>query len=377
MATRHPWRYLLTAGLIGYAAMAQAGVISSRGPIMPAPITGPSWSGPQFLQADRSGDVFVLRADDTLAVYPLLPGGRFGEPSRLQRTSVLNGAVNYACMSAEGDWLLSASNDLYLFDDGQEKPIPALSWLLTSVALDRRGQPIAGVVPVRFGPMEETRFPPLVLKADTRDWETLLEAPLARPVPGREGSDVLFANHSTRLAIDPVRGNLWVARPFAGRVARVSPGGRPELELVLGEGRPSYQEDQVAVQERFEAKVAKSGYRPSKGTKLVAFTARQIIRGLTVDRHGTLYVLHGSSREPDRLLLTRYDSVRGVPESVPIRLATSGDVNLAAGRDGLYMATVYSTGGRWRIDWQALEEAPWTETEGAEVLTGDRISSLR
>jgi hypothetical protein len=49
----------------------------------------PAWSGPQKIQADRSGHVFLLQAD-TLEVYPVGKGGRLGEPAKLEAASPIN-----------------------------------------------------------------------------------------------------------------------------------------------------------------------------------------------------------------------------------------------------------------------------------------------
>jgi hypothetical protein len=119
---------------------------------LPLPAAGASrqWDGPQFVAADRSGHVVLLRAR-TLQVYPVEKTGALGEPERLEATLAVAGEVQNAALDASGSqWLIQTFGAVHLFADRKEKALPRLAWLPNSVGF-RRDEPIVAVLPVVVG----------------------------------------------------------------------------------------------------------------------------------------------------------------------------------------------------------------------------------
>jgi hypothetical protein len=125
----------------------------------------PKWTfdAPQFVQANRKGEVFLFRAD-TLEVFPF-GKGRIGPPGRLEKAGAAGVSVSDVAMSADGSvWVIAADNRILVFKDGEQQPAPDVGWLVTSVAV-LRGSPLAGVLPMKVGPGVGRRpsSPPLVV----------------------------------------------------------------------------------------------------------------------------------------------------------------------------------------------------------------------
>jgi hypothetical protein len=136
------------------------------------------WEGPQFVQADRTGNVFFLRPDH-LEVYPVTKTGQLGEPVRLQASGAVAGFVREAAMSREGDrWLLLSGATVRLFVDGKEKVLPPLDWKPWSLTL-LRGAPIVAVAPFPMGGRsvdpKRVGTPPWLLQLDANQWHQTLE----------------------------------------------------------------------------------------------------------------------------------------------------------------------------------------------------------
>ena len=357
---RAPLFFLLSLAALLFMAVGGAaiGAVLTR----PLPATRldaePAWRGPQFIQADHKGNVSLLRGD-TLDVYPVDSGGKIGEPTRLRRGGVIDETISDAALSGDGDrWVLVAGSEVLCFEDGRERSTPELGWIATSVGT-RGDDVLASVVPIQVNVAPGTsasRVPPLVLSLEGQRWSTAVKGTLPRHYEGRALMNTMFADHSARLASSR-DGRLWVAHPFSGRVVRFTSAGRAELEIVIGDGSPSYRDDEERLQRDLEREAAK---RYPGGTQAVAFTAKLAILGFTAASDGTLYLLlpaDGGSVAS----LARWDPVRSVVETVPVAVKPQGKVTMAAGRDGLYIAGETGSSGRWRISWEALDAAPWTE----------------
>jgi hypothetical protein len=153
---------------------------------LPLPASGASrqWDGPQFVAADRSGHVFLLRTR-TLQVYPVEKTGALGEPERLEATLAVTGEVQNAALDASGSqWLIQTFGAVHLFADRKEKALPRLAWLPNSVGF-RRDEPIVAVLPVvvgtRQGGLGDT--PPWLVRPSGEQWTS----PPPRPEHGRGG----------------------------------------------------------------------------------------------------------------------------------------------------------------------------------------------
>ena len=144
----------------------------------------PIWSGPQKIQADSKGHVFLLRTD-TLEVYPVGKGGRLGEPSKLEAASPINAPVLDAAMGpgGPGDWLLRLPMEVHWFVDGKEKPLPRLTWRPWGVGY-LRSTPVVSVLPlhapangtvvIQHGKEESAAAPRVMALAGDR-WSPLVE----------------------------------------------------------------------------------------------------------------------------------------------------------------------------------------------------------
>ena len=101
---------------------------------MPKSDAAPTWTGQQFVQADRAGNVYFLRTD-TFAVYRLTKQKTFDEPVRLETAVDHPGSVYGAAMSLSGDrWLVQDAKSARLFTEGKEQPVPPLPYKPWSVA---------------------------------------------------------------------------------------------------------------------------------------------------------------------------------------------------------------------------------------------------
>jgi hypothetical protein len=358
-------RTLLRGGLLALLAFG-ALTADAAGPraLVPATIqTGNATGGLQVVQADAHGRVFLFQGD-TLSVSEVDGRGRLGEATRLHSPAPLKGGVDFAAMGAAGDeWLLSAGGDLIQFRDGRSYLVPELPWMATSIAL-LDGRPAAGVVPITFGRPPDPGDPPLVMALDTGGWSRFASTALAKPVADRHPVDVLFANHSSRLAASP-RGGLWVARPYASRIAHYTRGGATDVEVVLGRGVPVYRRDQDQVQRATRESARRAGYDMAK-TSTIAFTARMSMRGLTVGRDGTLYVVTTSGVPREATALLRWKPGSTTLERVPLGIDLDGEVSLAAGKDALYLSPLRGRPVVWRLPVEELEQAAWTELGTAE-----------
>src|SRR4051794_11595351 len=101
------YRLIVLLMISGLSFAASAGLGS---PVAPEPIplkeSTPLWDGPQFVQADRAGNIFFLRGN-TLDVYSLGKAGGFGKPVRLQSLDDNGGFVHGAVLNSAGDqWLV-------------------------------------------------------------------------------------------------------------------------------------------------------------------------------------------------------------------------------------------------------------------------------
>src|SRR5437588_4143410 len=147
-----------------------------------------AWQGPQFVQADASGRVSVLRCD-TLQIYPVTRQGALGEPAKLARlpTTEDDPFIRDAALAPDGgDWLLlDVVAGPRLFHLGKEQVTAELKWQPTAVALPR-GQPLAAVFPaptreiqLRKAPggkvlLDGKEPPPVLVSLGASGWSTVV-----------------------------------------------------------------------------------------------------------------------------------------------------------------------------------------------------------
>jgi len=90
-----------------------------------------------------------------------------------------------------------------------------------------------------------------------------------------------------------------------------------------------------------------------------------VVLDLTEGPDGRLYLL---VRLPDgATALDRFDASTGRLERVTLQWKTVGTYTVAAGRDALYIAAFRGNGGRWKLSWEALEQARWKPVSGVVI----------
>jgi hypothetical protein len=330
-------------------------------PIQPVPaLEGPTWDGPQFVRSDRKGNIFLFRGS-SFEVYPQTEAGALGEPQKLKTTASRSTMVHDAVLGPGGDqWLVYADIGVRLFEDGKEKIIPSLPWRPWSISF-LRDTPVVAVIPVQIGEtgekLEDVPAVPWLFSLGNGRWDTVVEhrrltgEDLAR----KDRDQNAFVAETALFMKADHQGKLWVARQYAYEVERWSASGRPLVKIVVDGGKV----EEKKLRENAEANAAKNYH---------VFKAKPAVLDLVEGTDHRMYFL--VARPDGALVLDRYDPALSVLERVPLGLKKSGRFTVAAGKDGLYLASWNGRQGRWRIAWEVLEEAAWKKVEEAEIGGG-------
>lgn len=332
----------------------------------------PTWTGPQIVQADDEGQVFLLRGNP-LTVYPLSSDGRLGEGRPLVATEPHSSALRDAALSPRGRWLIRLGQDLFLFSRREGTQLPAPGWRVNSVGFDGE-TPLVGVLPQLVGTIppgfEPPREPPLVLALRGKKWRPVVSEPLDGLDPTRTG-DVLKAR-AVRLLGDGEE--LWIARHYRERVDRFTQGRlrtiREESELGADQAASAEQEAQ------FREELEERGMA-MKGAQAIAFQASPVFQALAEGPDGTLYAINSQAGGGDRLGLERHRPGEQRWERILLTASYSGRLSLAAGADGLYFAAWQGHRGRWRLTWEALDHAEWAPILPEEDTAGKNSAAGR
>jgi hypothetical protein len=347
--------------------------------IEPEPLPGgknqPQWAGGQFVAADRAGNVFFFRAD-TFEVYPLEKTQALGKPIHLETSAGKGGVVLEAAMSPSGDrWLVRGPKWVRLFVDGKEKNVLPLRWRPYAVGF-RRDVPIVSLAPFPVQPVPDStkvRELPWLQEWGGSAWNTLAnrEGPafgeLVKQLNwyGRAVEEDSLALSSDR------RGRLWVANRYSYRIRELKPSGGVLTEIQLDDGkvRRKTESKGIEIQRKDPATNAREATQDPSREKATffPFVAEDVIYDLTEGRDGRMYFLVVPKK--GGLALDRYDPVLSVLERLPVQWKLAGNVTIAAGKNGLYLAPIEPEKGRWRISWESLEDGEWKKVEGA-TLTG-------
>jgi hypothetical protein len=331
---------------------------------------GASWEGPQFVRADRSGRVFLLRGDK-LEVYSIGKDGAAAKPLRLETASDAIGHLLHAAMSPSGDqWLMYAEGKVRLFVDGKEKALPPVAWQPWTVGF-LRDTPAVAVMPRPLPStvlhLQDLGDVPWLVTLDNDRWSALVEhSGLSAEKAWKERSRMneWVAEHASYLA--PARdGKLWVASQYRYRLRRLSPMGRTLSEIVLekeqkkASGRPAANREAAATLKSMEAHGGKATF--------TAFTEKPVIADVVEGPDALYLLIHEMG---GGLALDRYDAVLDGIERVRLSHQGSGRFTLASGKDGLYIAPLDPAEGLWKISWSALESVAWEKVEEPESKTG-------
>jgi hypothetical protein len=363
---------LFGSGLFFSAAF---GVAAAIAPVpFPAKASTPEWDGAQFVQADRSGNVFFLRAN-TFEVYPLTKRGDFAEALRLHPVDERTGYIHSAVLSADGDqWLLYADFSVRRFVDGNEKPLPALKWNPWGVGF-LRDTPLVAVIPrpldsIRHLPA--TMEVPWLLQLDQDGWSPMT-AVQAMDVAGMLKSGKMNDAISERAAFlkDDKDGKLWVAHQYGYHLQRFSPSGRQLLDIIVDGGTVQRKDKEES--HGIEVKLHGDRDNPTEATRdgrtekatFFPFTGQHTLLGMAQRLDGCLYLLVRT--QGDGVALDRYDPTRVALERLPLQLEIGDALTMAAGRNALYLAAGDGRKGRWRIDWDVLDLAHWQKIANARI----------
>lgn len=325
-----------------------------------------NWTAPQFVQADKKGNVFFLRAaalqsfglqqDGLTEPVALLSDRRQQEDRETPRLR--------AAMDAYGGWALWEGKAVRWFHDGKEVPLAELEFAPQGVAFVK-DELVAAVEPFRITPKPKWKLKgnPLVLRWNGKNWETLIDEPLpAKAQDPRSGP--LREQRFVHLLGDS-RGSLWVASCNLYRLRRYSAAGKLKEEVRLGKDDIRQRPDAESAQKAFAAKFQHWGRQVST----TAATARPVIASLSEGRDGRIYLL--VHKESKGFTLDRYDPVTQTLERAPIALDFEGYISMAAGKDALYFAPYNPAMGRWRLPWEDLEAAPWAVVKRAKISGGE------
>jgi hypothetical protein len=355
----------------------------ARGPavLKPEPVESASrsWAFSQFLAADKKGNLFLLDGD-ALEVYPLLPSGELGKPSRLERDpqEARKNPTFKAAMSADGDaWAVLEGFRPRLWVDGREVPVEWPDYCLQAIAFSGSdlvavSQPMAS--PRRQPPAPDPEAPlpdpfPWLVVWNGKSWETLVGKDLGDRPGLRSGKAAqeqllgeLFGDH---------KGKLWLMPLYQHRFQQVSSGGKRLTEIVVGKGEVESLPDPKGRQGAMEKSVGawKKDLPKTARMDTYAVTARRVTSAGTEGRDGLAYFLvagTGADGAGAPFALERYDAAAGKMERIGLEMPTGG-ASLAAGKDGLFIAPFRAKDGLWRISWTTLAETKWGEVRDARI----------
>jgi hypothetical protein len=316
----------------------------------------------QFLEADAKGRVFLLHGD-TLAVDQVLPSGKIVARRTPDAKETSDAAVTDAALSPDGrSWLLASGPDELMLlsgDDRRQLPTPH-HWWVSALAYTTDG-PVVAVLPGRVGGEDassrtEWDKPPLLLRLDDQEWQTLsVQNPAALP-----SFDETKAERDTRLAAGR-KGTLWAAQQNAYLFKHYSRQGAVEESVAVNGGNVEWKERTAEDWKALEKASQAAGLTLTR-SHLPKTAAVRVVRGLT-SRDNLVYLV---VETPEGVALDRWDAETQVLDRLLLDGIPAGRsyLSVAAGRDGLYVAARGLGEPIWRLDWQRLENGKWKTVPG-------------
>jgi hypothetical protein len=327
-------------------------------------------AGTQFIRADGSGRVFLLRGDtgDVRSVSK----GRIGEAVPLKTANSSLGHVLNAALSPNGSqWLLYAEGRLRLFAYGKETPLPQIDWQPWSVGFVR-DTPLVGVMP-RPLPAAAMRIKdlgtvPWLVTLDNDRWSTLVDHPnLKAETAWRErGRMTAWVAEYSSLLYPSRDGGLWTAREYGYLLRKIGSSGRTLSEVSIPEKKKEERPARISTGREPAEAVRRMEAQGGTAT-FHEFTEQAVVADI-VEKSGVVFLLIYTPG--GKLALDRYDPGLARLERVPLAMKGSGRFTLAAGKDGLYVAPMNTAEGVWKVSWDVLDGAAWKAVEGARVPGG-------
>jgi hypothetical protein len=351
---------------------------------------GKGWSGSQFLQADKKGRLFLLRAA-TLDVHPLSSDGALGEAKHLSNGDSpasgecsLSGPVPEvtgqclvltAAMSRGGDWAVQDGLYARIFRGRKEEPAEKPGIVISGLAFQDDDPVIAGYPNAADYALARHEKLPDTLAALSRwsagKWETLSSSAVA-PKDGMRG---LWEQHMLLLA-GTADGHLWAGSLYQHRFREYSRAGKLLTQILVGDGAirraPNAEARQKASDE-----IAREISKGKLQVSITEMTGEPVTLALTEGTDGRMYFLVRDAGDgAGGVYLERYEAASGTFERLPIELAGAARGTMAASKDGLFIAPMPAEQGVWAFSWDQLRDAKWAPVEakigsGASGGTGD------
>jgi hypothetical protein len=312
----------------------------------------------QFLGADAKGRVFVLHGD-TLAVDQILPSGKVVSFRAPQGKEGSDAEVGNAALSPDGSsWLLASGDKLSLLSSDDLRELPTPHWWVSSFTYTTDG-PILAVLP-SWGGGEDAASnvawdkPPLLLQLDGQAWKTLSvqDAPklISEKPPVMPSFVDIKAERDVKLAAGR-NGALWSAQQNSYLLKRYSRQGAVEESVTVNGTHVEWKE---RTEEEWQALDKALGRKANRSNKMVAV---RVVRGLIAQGNRVYQVVE----TPEGVALDRWDDGTQALDRLLLGGIAPGPhyLDLAAGRDGLYIAERGLGEPVWRLEWQRLEEARW------------------
>jgi hypothetical protein len=345
---------------------------------------GKGWSGSQFLQADKKGRLFLLRAA-TLDVFPLSEDGTLGEAKHLGdggeqppgECSVTGSVpqvsgqcfVANAAMSGSGDWVVQDGSAARIFRGTKEEPADKPRMFISGLAFQDDDPVIAGYPYAVDYALARHEEPPSSLALLSRWSSGKWEALTSSRVPPKEAALGLWERQMFLLA-PTSDGHVWAGAYYQHRFREYSRAGKLLTEIRVGDGTVR-RAPNAAARQKASDEIARELSQGKLRVSIVEMTGELVTLGLAEGRDGHMYFLvRDASDGAAGLYLERYDATSAQVERLPLSISQAGRSTLAAGKGGLFIAPARADEGIWTLSWDELREAKWQPIDEAQIGSG-------